>query len=53
MNPKREQEWADAMRRCRLSAEKIAMAKELGMGPRSLIKNIPNRNQQWKTPVGD
>ena len=27
------------------------MAKELGMGPRSLIKNIPAKSQPWKAPV--
>jgi hypothetical protein len=29
------------------------MAKELGISPRSLIKNIPNRNERWKAPVED
>ena len=27
------------------------MAKELGLNPRSLIKNIPSPSQQWKLPV--
>ena len=27
------------------------MARELGLNPRSLIKNIPSPNQQWKLPV--
>ncbi len=27
------------------------MAKELGLNPRSLIKNIPSKSQQWKAPV--
>ncbi len=27
------------------------MAKELGLNPRSLIKNIPSPRQQWKAPV--
>ncbi len=27
------------------------MAKELGLSPRSLIKNIPSPKQQWKAPV--
>ena len=27
------------------------MAKELGLKPRILIKNIPSKNQQWKAPV--
>ena len=27
------------------------MARELGLNPRSLIKNIPSPQQQWKLPV--
>lgn len=27
------------------------MAKELGMTPKSLLKNIPSPTQQWKAPV--
>jgi hypothetical protein len=27
------------------------MAKEMGLNPQSLIKNIPNKNQLWKAPV--
>ncbi len=27
------------------------MAKELGLNPRSLIKNIPNKSEPWKAPV--
>ena len=38
-----QQLWAEAQRRCRLSGEAVRMAKELGIGPRSLIKNIPAR----------
>jgi hypothetical protein len=48
-----QQLWAEAQRRCRLSDEAVRMAKELGIGPRSLIKNIPARTQQWKAPVED
>lgn len=29
------------------------MAKEMGLNPRSLIKNIPNPNEQWKLLVKD
>jgi hypothetical protein len=29
------------------------MAKELGLNPRNLIKNIPNRREPWKAPVQD
>ncbi|MBI4875723.1 MAG: hypothetical protein HY822_13900 [Acidobacteria bacterium] len=44
-------EWARAKKLCRLSAEDVRMAKELGFKPKSLIKNIPNRSQPWKAPV--
>ena len=27
------------------------MAKEMGLNPKSLIKNIPNPKEQWKLPV--
>lgn len=27
------------------------MAQELGIKPRTLIKNIPGKSQQWKAPV--
>jgi hypothetical protein len=43
--------WAEAKRRCRLSAEDIRMAKEMGLRPRGLIKNIPSKSQPWKCPV--
>lgn len=48
-----QQSWAEAQRRCRLSDEAVRMARELGIGPRSLIKNIPAPTQQWKAPVED
>ena len=53
MKPSKQMAWDDAQRRCRLSDEAIAMAKELGMSPRSLIKNTPNRSERWKAPVED
>lgn len=43
--------WAEAKGRCRLSSEALAMAKELGLNPRTLIKNIPSRAEPWKVPV--
>jgi hypothetical protein len=49
--PQRDEEWAEAKRRCRLSDEALRMAKELGMSPRSLIKNVPSKQQRWKAPV--
>ena len=27
------------------------MAKEMGLNPKSLIKNIPSPKEQWKQPV--
>ena len=46
-----EQLWKEAKTRCRLNAEDIRIAKEMGLNPKSLIKNIPNKQQQWKLPV--
>jgi len=44
-------DWATAKTLCRLSAVEIQMAKELGMTPKSLTKNIPSPSQQWKASV--
>lgn len=27
--------------------------KEMGLNPKSLIKNIPNKSEMWKAPVKD
>ncbi len=43
--------WAEAKKKCRLNQETIRMAKEMGLNPKSLIKNIPNEKQKWKSPV--
>jgi len=43
--------WLEVKRRCKLNDEEIQMAKEMGLNPKSLIKNIPNKNEQWKTSV--
>ncbi len=48
---KNSQAWAETKNRCRLNEADIQMAKELGMTPKSLIKNIPAPNQKWKAPV--
>jgi hypothetical protein len=53
MQASRQAEWDEARRRCRLTAEALAMAKELGLSPRSLVKNIPNPRERWKAPVED
>jgi hypothetical protein len=47
----RDAQWREAKKRCRLSGEALAMAKEMGLNPRSLIKNIPSPRQPWKQPV--
>jgi hypothetical protein len=47
----RDAQWTEAKKRCRLSGEALAMAKEMGLNPRSLIKNIPSPRQPWKQPV--
>ena len=48
-----EQQRQDAKRRCRLSDKDIQLAKRLGLNPRSLIKNIPNKSEPWKAPVSE
>lgn len=45
--------WAEAKKRCRLNAQDIQLAKQLGMSPKSLLKNIPSPKEQWKLPVKD
>ncbi|HBW34762.1 hypothetical protein [Desulfosporosinus sp. BICA1-9] len=50
-NIKKDAEWAEAKKKCRLNEETVKMAKEMGLNPRSLIKNIPNKNELWKAPV--
>jgi hypothetical protein len=46
-------QWAECKRKCRLNEEDIALAKRLGLNPRSLVKNIPNKSEPWKAPVKD
>ena len=53
MSRHNEAEWAEAKRLCRLNQNTIAMARALGMGPRSLIKNRATGQQLWKAPVQD
>ena len=40
-----------SQKKCRLNNADIQMAKELGMSPKSLLKNIPGSNQLCKAPV--
>jgi len=46
-----DEAWAECKRKCRLNADDIALAKRLGLNPRSLIKNIPSKSEPWKAPV--
>lgn len=46
-----EQMWQDAKKKCQLNNEDIELAKRLGLNPRSLVKNIPNKSEPWKAPV--
>jgi hypothetical protein len=46
-----DESWAECKKKCRLNTEDIALAKKLGLNPRSLIKNIPSKSQPWKAPV--
>ena len=48
---RKEAQWSEAQLRCRLSAEPIKRAKEMGLNPLSLIKNIPSPKKQWQLPV--
>ncbi len=48
---KKDTEWEEAKKKCKLNAETLSMAKEMGLNPSSLIKNIPNKSEQWKAPV--
>lgn len=51
MKKKNEDLWKEAKKLCRLNEEDIRKAKELGFSPKTLIKNIPNKKEQWKAPV--
>ena len=49
----RDADWAEAAKRCRLSKEEVRMAKQMGLNPRKLVKNIPSPSQRWKAPVAE
>ncbi len=48
---KHDPQWAQAKQLCQLNMDDIRKAKEMGLNPRSLIKNIPSPTQSWKQPV--
>ena len=52
-NAKKDAEWAEAKKVCRLSVEDVLKAKALGMGPRALMKNRPSPSERWKAPVNE
>ena len=43
--------WEQAKHKCRLNEDDIARAKRLGLNPKSLMKNTPNKSELWKAPV--
>lgn len=45
-----EQMWQDAKKKCRLNNEDIALAKRLGLNPRSLVKTFPAKVSRGKRP---
>ena len=48
---KHDPQWAEAKQVCRLNMEDIRKAKELGLRPKALMKNVPSPSQKWKLPV--
>ncbi len=46
-----EQQWQEAKSKCHLNDNDIAIAKRLGINPKSLIKNIPSKSEPWKASV--
>ncbi len=48
---KHDPQWVRAKQVCRLNMEEIQMAKELGLSPKTLMKNQPGPSQKWKLPV--
>ena len=42
--------WTEAKKKCRLWESEVRMAKELGLSPDSLIRNIPSDKERWKDP---
>jgi hypothetical protein len=43
-----DDEWVKAKSLCRLSDDEVRMARDLWIGPRALIKSIPNPKERWK-----
>ena len=50
-NKKKTEEWEYVKKKCRLNDKTISMAKELGINPRTILKNMPNEAEKWKAPV--
>jgi len=47
----RDDVWAAAARKYRLSPDHVRMAKELGLNPKKLGKMAPNPQERWKEPL--
>ena len=50
---KKDSLWGEATKKCKLNPETVKMAKEMGLNPLSLLKNIPNEKEKWKAPVSE
>src|SRR6059036_3087966 len=48
---KYDSKWAEAKKRCQLNMEDIRKAKQLGLSPKAVMKNIPAPSQKWKLPL--
>jgi hypothetical protein len=48
---KREQDWAIAKKKYRLSEETISMAKQLGLNPSKFGKIANHKQEGWKEPL--
>lgn len=47
-------DWTEAQKFCRMTDEAIAMAKELGLTPRTLTSNHSStHSEKWKTSTED
>jgi hypothetical protein len=48
---RKQHDWPEAARLCKLDQHDIAMAKRLGFSPATLIRARPDPKQRWKLPV--
>ncbi len=51
MNKGKEQAWAEAKKKYRLSREMVRMAQALGLNPKKLGKIGNHKQEPWKAPL--